>query len=101
MAGTFSVLLKQIRSSGKGERSDDQYLLPSFIGGSENRWVEQLFKQIELDGLTALSPIVLYGGSGVGKSALLMTIHATWSKDHKAGSRRMIHGGDFSRDRAI
>jgi chromosomal replication initiator protein len=98
MAGTFSVLLKQVRSTNRGDRSEEQHLLPSFIGGSENRWVEQLFKQIELDGLTALSPIVLYGGSGVGKSALLMTIHATWSKDQKSNSRRMIHGGDFSRD---
>lgn len=98
MTGTFSVLLKQSRSSGKGDRSEDRYLLPSFIGGSENRWVEQLFKQIEIDGLTALSPIVLYGGSGVGKSALLMTIHANWGNDSKSHARRMIHGGDFSRD---
>ena len=98
MAGTFSIPLKQTRSSAKGERSEEQPLLPSFIGGSENRWVEQLFKQIDSDGLAALSPIILYGGSGVGKSVLLMTLHANWGQDSKPTSRRMIHGGDFSRD---
>lgn len=98
MAGTFSIPLKQMRSSAKGERAEEQPLLPSFIGGSENRWVEQLFKQIDIDGLSALSPIILYGGSGVGKSVLLMTLHANWGQDSKPISRRMIHGGDFSRD---
>jgi|688.fasta_scaffold02437_18 chromosomal replication initiator protein len=98
MVGTFSILLKQLRSPTKGDRIENQHLLQSFIGGIENRWVEQIFKQIEQDGVTALSPIVFYGPSGVGKSALLMTILTQCGKDQKGKSRRLIHGGDFSRD---
>jgi len=98
MSGTFSIPLKLVRTAAKADRQEEQTLLPSFIGGAENRWVEQLFKQIQNEGLPALSPIVLYGGNSVGKSVLLSTISATWGKEGKSNQRRMIHGGDFSRD---
>jgi chromosomal replication initiator protein len=94
---TFSIPL-HLHKTSKGEKQVEQFLFPSFIGGTENRWVQQLFRQAETEGLASLSPVVLCGPPGTGKSALLMTIAASFAKESKTGQRKLIHGNDFSRE---
>ena len=55
-------------------------MLPEFIVGHENLTLRYLFDDATIARLEELSPIVLYGESCVGKTALSITLAVTWSR---------------------
>lgn len=55
-------------------------MLPEFIVGIENLTLRYLFDNATIARLEGLSPIVLYGESNVGKTALSITLAVTWSR---------------------
>lgn len=66
-------------SAGKGTRtgrgpSYGNFQTDKFFCGPENQFLLELFLPASVKGLASRSPIVLYGASGVGKSALAYTL---------------------------
>lgn len=97
--GSFSIPLRRPEVTGKTAQSlSFNWILPEFIGGPENRWVESLFVQIEQEHLASLSPLILYGPSGVGKSALLISLIAHWVSTQQTKSVTYTNGSDFTRE---
>lgn len=62
-------------------------MLPEYIVGPENETLRYLFNDQTLPQLDHLSPIVFYGDNEVGKTALSITLAASWAR---ATSRRPL-----------
>ncbi len=56
------------------------WMLPEYIVGPENQPLRYLFDSVTIGRLEQLSPIVLYGEKGVGKTALSITLAVTWAR---------------------
>lgn len=57
-----------------------KWLLPDYLVGPECSGLNFLFSADSIQRLTEFSPIVFYGDSGVGKTALAITLAANWSR---------------------
>jgi chromosomal replication initiator protein len=81
-------------------RSSDEggWILPSFYAGSENRSLEYLFEDAQLQRLKDLSPIIFFGGDGVGKTCLAVTLAVRWARLHNARPLHFTTGEGYARD---
>lgn len=77
---------------------DGGWLLPGFVVGPENEQLRYLFLPATIERLAELSPIVLYGDGGVGKTALAITLAVTWSRAMAKRPLCFTTGKSFSQD---
>lgn len=77
--------------------ADDGWLLPDYYVGSENQELLHLFDEATLDRLNELSPIVLYGEQGTGKTALAITLAVRWARHSKARPLCFSSGQAFAK----
>ncbi len=75
--------------------------LPVFVAGPENGELVNLLATDDRDAMVRQSPIVLYGASGVGKSAVAQTIAARWVRQFSLKSFAITSGIDFVRQFAL
>lgn len=60
---------------------DEQgWMISDFFFGNENRGLSHLFDEASLQQLHSLSPVVLYGEKGSGKTALAITLAVCWAR---------------------
>ena len=59
---------------------NEDWTISDYIAGKENESVQHLFSDESLDNLNTLSPVVLYGEKGLGKTALAVTLAVRWSR---------------------
>ena len=75
-------------------------VLPEFLAGDENVLVVDLMQGLPLGDLTACSPVYLYGPSGVGKTALAVTLLARWVRSRPEAKVVQVTAVDFARQLA-
>lgn len=56
------------------------WLLPDYFVGNENAQLLYLFNDSQIERLMTLSPILLYGEHGTGKTALAISLAVRWSQ---------------------
>ena len=76
--------------------ADDGWMLSDYYVGSENAALMHLFDEATLDRLTSLSPVVLYGEQGTGKTALAITLAVRWARATKARPLCFATGKTFA-----
>lgn len=72
-------------------------LLDAFIVGEENSGVREIVDPSVISELHFRSPVLLYGPSGVGKTAIALTIASRWLNDRPNRTYNLIHALDFAR----
>jgi len=72
-------------------------LLEVFVAGAENQLVAECLSPHAVEQLVTRSPIYLYGPSGVGKTALALTIAARWTNEANNRTITLTSGSDFSK----
>lgn len=77
--------------------ADDAWLLPSYWVGPENDALKFLFSDDTISSLAGRSPIVLYGASKVGKTALAVTLAVKWSRQTQSRPLHLTTAAEFSR----
>lgn len=73
-------------------------MIPQFVVGPENEQLRYLFSDEQLGQLANLSPIVLYGDSGTGKTALAVTLAVCWSRQSLQRPLTFTTGSRFADD---
>ncbi len=79
-----------------GSRSGDSWLLPSYWVGPENEQLSYLFSDDIIQDLAQQSPVVLFGASGSGKTALAVTLAVRWSRMTSLRPMHLTTGADFA-----
>jgi chromosomal replication initiator protein len=74
------------------------WTIPSFIVGEENAHLAFLFSKRQLTKLGQLSPIVFFGPSASGKTALAITLATRWSRHTDQRPLLFTTGELFARD---
>jgi chromosomal replication initiator protein len=74
------------------------WILPSYCVGPENHSLEYLFAESQISELAKLSPVLLFGSKGVGKSCLAITLAVQWSRVISARPLHFTTGEGFCRD---
>ena len=74
------------------------WILPSFCVGPENQSLNYLFAEPQISTLARLSPVLLFGNNGVGKSCLAVTLAVQWSRLNSARPLHFTTGEGFCRD---
>ncbi len=94
------ISLEQPASVRRLQTSTDErgWILPSFCVGPENFSLDYLFADQQISTLANLSPIVLFGAKGVGKSSLAVTLAVQWSRFTAARPLHLTTGEGFCRD---
>ncbi|MFN7876624.1 MAG: DnaA ATPase domain-containing protein [Pirellula sp.] len=72
-------------------------LLPSFIVGPENYLLRELIATESIAELTVRSPILLFGNSGTGKTAIALTLMCRWLNQDSERRFQCISAADFAR----
>jgi len=72
-------------------------LLDVFVIGPENQALFEAISPEGIEQLVARSPLYLYGPSGVGKTAIALTIAARWTNDSKDRTVTITSGSDFGK----
>jgi chromosomal replication initiator protein len=75
--------------------------LTDFVVGPENQELLHLFSNTDRSDLANQSPIVLFGPSGVGKSAVAQSLASRWIRQFELGSYSLTSGIDFARQYAL
>ncbi len=73
-------------------------LMPHFFAGEENAVLTELFREPSLENLTQFSPIVFYGPTGSGKTALAYTLQANLEHNNALKKAVQCSALDFSRN---
>ena len=99
---TAKVTSLTLQSPGQKNRRGIQELvavplLPSFFIGPENHLVRELFATETIDHLPERSPIVLFGNSGTGKTAIALTLICRWLNQDHERRFQSIAATDFAR----
>ncbi|HBE68969.1 MAG TPA: hypothetical protein DDW52_12545 [Planctomycetaceae bacterium] len=79
------------------KRVEDAWLLPSYWVGPENEHLRFLFSEETISSLAERSPIVLYGPSKAGKTALAVTLAVKWSQQTQSRPLHLTTAAEFSR----
>ncbi len=99
-AVTSSILLERPTSIRRHLplASNLGWMLPEFVVGPENQTLRYLFGEPTIALLERLSPIVLYGETNVGKTALSITLAVTWARLTNHRPLCFTTGQSFVRD---
>ncbi len=107
MANTSSVIinlvpLEQPATVRRQQTLTDEkgWLLPAYCVGPENQSLNYLFDDLQIGRLPELSPILLYGSQGVGKTCLAVTLAVRWSRLMSARPLHFTTGANFVKDYA-
>ena len=94
------IPLEQPASVRRLQNTADErgWILPSFCVGPENSSLDYLFAEAQIAALANLSPILLFGNKGVGKSCLAVTLAVQWSRLTNARPLHFTTGEGFCRD---
>ena len=94
------ITLEQPASVRRLQTTTDErgWVLPSFCVGPENHSLEYLFAEPQIRELSKLSPVLLFGNNGVGKSCLAVTLAVQWSRLTSARPLHFTTGEGFCRD---
>lgn len=80
---------------------DEQgWTVNEYIAGEENEGLQYLFSDESIDQLSSLSPVVLYGEQGLGKTALAITLAVRWSRHTSKRPLCLTTGKKFASDYA-
>ncbi len=92
----FPPLRRSIGSASETPKG----IISSFIVGAENAELLEILRPESIVDLGERSPVFLYGGSGVGKSVLALTVAGRWAMavDHRLITATT--GADFARQYA-
>ncbi|MCC6507652.1 MAG: AAA family ATPase [Pirellulaceae bacterium] len=95
-----SIALEQPPSLRRPEaaHADVNWTLPTYVVGSENAQLNFLFAKRQIAKLAALSPIVLFGPSACGKTALAITLATLWSRQTDQRPLLFTTGQTYSDD---
>lgn len=75
-------------------------ILSSFLVGKENEEVLEVVSPESILMLGERSPLLFYGGSGVGKTTLSLLVAGRWSLAVEQKQLSILSGGDFARQYA-
>ncbi len=94
------IPLEQPASVRRLQSTSDErgWILPAYCVGPENHSLEYLFSEPRISDLGKLSPVLLFGGAGVGKSCLAVTLAVQWSRATSARPLHFTTGESFCRD---
>lgn len=94
------IPLEQPASVRRLQTATDErgWILPSFCVGPENASLDYLFAEKQIAALGSLSPVLLFGTKGVGKSCLAVTLAVQWSRLFGARPLHFTTGEGFCRD---
>ncbi len=94
-ASVNAIQLEKSASVRRGT-GDGEWILPSFYAGPENHSLNALFEDAQISRLAELSPVVLFGGNGVGKTCLAVTLAVRWARLFNARSLSFIRGDQYA-----
>lgn len=96
------ITLEQPASVRRLQTTPDErgWILPTFCVGPENHSLKYLFAEPQVSELSKLSPVLLFGNKGVGKSCLAVTLAVQWSRLTSARPLHFTTGEGFCRDYA-
>nr|MCU0711443.1 DnaA/Hda family protein [Pirellula sp.] len=99
---TAKVTSLTLQSPGQKNRRGTQELvavplLPSYMIGPENELIRELFATETIETLAKRSPIVLFGLSGTGKTALALTLMCRWLNQDQQRRFQSLSAVDFAR----
>jgi len=72
-------------------------LLDVFVAGPENQLAVESLSPSGISELVSRSPVLLYGPSGAGKTAIALTIAARWMNETTDRNLTLTSGSDFAR----
>lgn len=98
--GIKTITLEQPASVRRQQSNSDErgWILPVYCVGTENESLDYLFGESQIARLAELSPIVLMGGKGVGKTCLAVTLAVRWSRHFNARPLHFTTGHNYCRD---
>ncbi len=73
-------------------------LIDSFLLGEENSAIKEVSDPTAISGLHKRSPLYLFGPTGVGKTAVAITLATRWVNLQPDRTYHMIHALDFARN---
>lgn len=79
---------------------EQEWKATEYIVGNENEGLLYLFSDETIDHLGSISPIVLYGEKGLGKTALAITLAVRWSRHTGKRPLSLTSGSAFAKDYA-
>lgn len=77
--------------------AEEGWMVADYFVGDENDQLLYLFSEDTLSNLLPLSPIVIYGEQGTGKTALSITLAVRWARINKARPLSFSSGHNFSK----
>jgi chromosomal replication initiator protein len=86
-----------LRRSAQQFISPPSNILSSFVCGSENASVSELFRPESIETLHLRSPVVLFGQNGTGKTVLAHELLQRWCKTKSNRTSTMTDGTEFAR----
>ncbi|MFO0921860.1 MAG: DnaA/Hda family protein [Pirellulales bacterium] len=87
----------QLRKSMGSIAETPSGVVPSFLIGPENRELLDLIRVESIVHLASASPIFLYGPTGVGKTAVALTLAGRWAMAVDSRGITLTTGADFGR----
>lgn len=94
----FSIPLAGLGNPSASSVGDSSpwLVLRDYVASDENHLIP-FAAQVLLERQTQFNPLVLVGGTGVGKSHLVSGLAARWKREHADGKLICTTGGDFAR----
>lgn len=92
---------KRAASGSKSGNVGRSELLDVFVCGKENAYLLDLFDADNMRSWSSFSPIYLFGGHGVGKSALSISLAERYRRALDADAITWVEGSDFARSLAM
>ena len=100
LSNSLTVITLQLPRMRKGSFASligASPLLDVFVAGPENQRIVECLSPHGIEKLVTRSPLYLYGPSGVGKTALALTIAARWTNESNDRTVTLTSGSDFAK----